>query len=217
MDMTMNDKPKSKTRKMIVALVVGGVAGFFTAMGFMQLVKTGALGEFSASQEIAGLVGIIYVLTAISVGVGLVSPSLGARFLNVEDADELREQHRMLTWSAVGMVALGAALVIAAIGTPGGPLSATAVVLTVAALVALAWFAGVRQRRHTDELMASVSIAATSTAFYLMFLIGGSWSLLAHVNLVAAPMPLDWLTMFAALMLVSCFIVAGKRGMLKQR
>lgn len=217
MDMAIDNKPRSKTGKMLLALGLGGVAGFFAALGFMQLVKSGALGEFTVSQEIAGLVGIIYILTAIALGVGLVSPSIGARFLNVEDADELREQHRMLTWSAVGMIALGIALILAAIGVPGGPLDPAVVLVAVVTLVGFAWFAGSRQRRHVDELMASVSTEATSAAFYLAFLIGGGWSLLAHLGYVADPAPLDWLTLFAALLMVSCFIVAGKRGMLVQR
>lgn len=217
MDMAIGDKPKSKTRKMIVSLCVGGVAGFLAAMGFMELVESGTLGEFTTSQEIAGLVAIIYVLTALAVGVGLVNPALGARFLNVEDADELREQHRALSWSAGGMIALGLALLLAAVGTPGGPVTATVVLAGVVALVGFAWFAGSRQRRHTDELMKSVSGEATSAAFYLVVLIGGGWALLAHVDRAPAPAPLDWLTMFAGFLMLSCFIVAGKRGMLKQR
>lgn len=217
MDMAIDEKPRSKTRKMILALGLGGVAGFLAALGFMQLVKSGGLGDFTVSQEIAGLVGIIYLLTALSVSVGLVSPSLGARFLNVEDAEELREQHRMLTWSAIGMVALGVALILAAIGSPGGPIAPTSTLVAIVALVALAWFAGSRQRRHVDELMASISTEATSTAFYLAFLLGGGWSLLAHFDIVSGPSPLDWLTMFAALLMLSCFIVAGRRGLLVQR
>lgn len=217
MDMAIGDKSKSKTGKLILSLGLGAVAGFFGAMGFMRLIESGALGEFTVSQEIAGLVGLIYILTTLAVIVGLISPGLGARFLNVEDADELREQRLMLGWSAMGMIAMGVALVLAAIGAPGGPIAPPVTLVAVVVLVAIGWFAGLRQRRHTDELMTSVSKEATSIAFYLTFLLGGGWALLAHLDYTAAPQPLDWLTMFAGFLLIACFVAAGKRGMLTQR
>jgi len=217
MDMAIGDTSKSKTGKLILSLGLGAIAGFFGAMGFMRLIDSGALGEFTTSQEIAGLVGLIYILTTLAVIVGLISPALGARFLNVEDADELREQRLMLGWSALGMIAMGVALVLAAIGAPGGPIAPSVTLVAVILLVAIGWFAGLRQRRHTDELMTSVTKEATCFAFYLTFLLGGGWALLAHVEYTAAPQPLDWLTMFAGFLLIASFIAAGKRGMLVQR
>ena len=54
-------------------------------------------------------------------------------------------------------------------------------------------------------------------SFYLTVAIGGTWALLAHLGFAPAPQPLDWLTMFWSLMLVACFIIIGKRGMMKMR
>ena len=50
-----------------------------------------------------------------------------------------------------------------------------------------------------------------------MFLIGGGWALLAHAGMVVAPQPLDWLTMFAAILLLATYWVCGVRGLLNPR
>ena len=211
-------EPKTgKLRKTVVSLAAGGVVGFIGAFSLGQLFKTDTFAQIGVSAELAALVGLIYVLTTLAVVVGLISPNFGARFLNVEDGDELREQRAMLTWSAAGMLALGVALIVAAFAAPLGPVPETAAVIAVVLLVAIGWFAGMRMNRYTDELMREVSKSTCALAFYLLFLIGGGWSLLAHVNWVAAPNPIDWLTMFAAFILLATFIEAGRRGMLTPR
>ena len=217
MEMTMDDKQKGRIRKTVTALVGGGVVGFVAAFGFMQLVDSGLLGTLERSQEVAGLTGIIYLLTAMSVAVGLASPSFGARFLNVEDADELREMKRTLLFSSIGMFAFGLALVLAALAGPDAPIDPMAGLAGFIVLIAIGGYAGIRQQRHTDELMKSVSLEATSLAFYLTFLFGGGWALLAHLGFADGPAPLDWLTMFAGIMLVASFAICGRRGMLMMR
>ena len=217
MDMVVDEKPRNKTRKILIALAVGAVVGFLTAFTFMRTAKLGIYGELDTSREIAGLIGLLYVATAGFVGFGVVNPKLGARVLNVEDGEELREQRRMLGWSVIGMVALGLALFIAALAAPVGPIPVEAAILGVVALVGISWFAGHRQRRYIDELMRSVSLETTSTAFYFTVVLGGGWALLAHGAIVPGPQPLDWLSMFAAIMLLATYWVCGKRGLLKQR
>lgn len=217
MEMTMSDKPKGKMRKTLIAMGSGAVAGFFASFGFLKLVDSGWLGTLERSQEVAGLTGIIYLLTAMAVGVGLASPGFGARFLNVEDADELREMQRTLLFSTIGMLAFGLALLVAALAGPEAPIDPLTGLVGFVLLLAIGTYAGVRQQRHTDELMQSVSREATSLAFYLTFLLGGGWALLAHLDFVAGPAPLDWLTMFAGIMLLASFAVCGRRGMLMMR
>jgi hypothetical protein len=48
----------------------------------------------------------------------------------------------------------------------------------------------------------------------LVLALGGGWAMLAHLGFVAAPAPLDWLTMFTILMFVAAFIAAGRRKLL---
>ncbi|MGB3378612.1 MAG: hypothetical protein WBA55_07565 [Allopontixanthobacter sediminis] len=210
-------KAPFKWRKLITSVLIGGVAGFLAASGFMQLVDSEALGRLNASREIAGLVGILYLMTGAFVGIGAINPGVGARFLNVEDADELREQRKVLGLSALGMIAFGAVLVILALAAPIGPIPPGFALAGVIALMVFSSITGARQTRLTDELMKAVSRESTSLAFYLLFLFGGGWAALAHLGYAAGPAMLDWITMFAALMLISAFWVCGRRGMLMPR
>ncbi len=215
--MTMDVKPAGKTRKLVVALIGGGVCGGLASAGFLIAVESGAMGALNSSRLVAGLVAVIYLLTALMVGIGLVNPSFGAKFLNVEDADELREQRLMLMLSTISMLAFGAALMVIALAGPGAAIGAGAGLTGFLILLTMTTVAGWRQMRYTDELMKSLSQEASALAFYLLFVIGGGWAVLAHLGFVIAPAPLDWLSMFAAILLLSTFIAAGKRGMMQMR
>ncbi len=204
-------------KKFGIPMIAGAVAGFIASFAIVTVMNRGAFGDLDASREVAMLVAVLYVITGASVLIGAFSPALGSRFLNVEDADELREQKTMLTYSAIGMFALAGALALAALAAPVGPVPATIAVTGFAMMLLLTWFTGKRQEQHMDELMKAVSRDTAATAFYLVFLIGGTWALLGHVGWTAAPKPLDWLTMFVVLMLVASFWAAGKRGMLNRR
>ena len=89
-------KHKSFFKKTIVSASIGAVAGFLGAYGALQFIDSEMVGGLATSNRIAFMVAVIYLLTAIAVLVGLLSPTLGARFLNVEDADDLREQRALL-------------------------------------------------------------------------------------------------------------------------
>lgn len=208
---------KRKLKKTILALSLGGVAGFFGALGLMKLIDTGVLGELGASREIASLVALVYLLTAGAIGFGLINPKAGARFLNVEDADELDEQRGMLLYSTIGMAVAGLALLIIALAGAGGPVDPMTALIAYVVLSVVAVVTSLRSMKLQDELMQAVGKEAGSTSFYLVVLIGGTWALLAHLGFVTGPQPLDWLTMFWALMLLAAFIVTGRRGMLAMR
>ena len=69
-------------------------------------------------------------------------------------------------------------------------------------------------QRHIDELQRALSNDAVASAFYLMAFFGGGWALLAHLDYVAPPVPLDWLTMFAATLLIGAFWQTARRGLM---
>lgn len=205
---------KSTFRKLILPVGVGGLGGFLGATAFLRLTDFDDVSGLSVSEEIAGLVGLLYVFISLSVLFGVFMPNVGARILNVEDADELREQKKQLTLSGVGCAALGAALVVLALTGPELPLQQTVGASIAIGLVLVGTLATIAMKRHTDELQASLSRDAVVMAFYLMFYIGGCWAVLAHAELARSPLPLDWLTMFACTILIGAFWQVGRRGML---
>lgn len=214
------EKAKDTSRllkKTIFALILGGMAGFCGALVFLELGDRGTLGQLGPSEEIAGLVGMLYALTGLAIATGLIAPEAGAKFLNVEDAEEIREQRAMLICSTVVMIVLGAVLILAALAAPGGIVAPHMVALAFLAAVAITIALSIWSWRYQDELMRSIGRQTGQTAFHLIALVGGSWALMGHLGYVAAPAPLDWLTMIWASMLCAAFGVVAKHGMLKMR
>ena len=211
------EKPTANRAKTWRAVVLGAAAGFLGMMGMMELIDAGTLGDLEGSQVAALSVALIFLLTCAAVGFGLAAPKTGAKFLNAEDAEELREQRTMLTYSLLGMLASAVILIVAALSGSGGIIAATpALVIVVIALTMLVW-TSVRTYAHSDELMRATSRASGATAFYLTGAIGGGWELLAHLGLAAGPQSLDWITMLASFMLLAVYIEAGRRGMMTMR
>jgi len=204
-------------RKVVISGAIGAVVGGLGGIAMVPLFKSGALSIAGPSEVIAAAIGLIYALVAACVAAGLASPGIGARFLNVEDADELRDQRRMLAYAAAVMAATGGALIVLAFAGPGGMVPRPmALAVALALFVAPAPLA-LLQWRHMDELMRSVTAEAGNLAYYLILLVGGGWAMLAHLDFIQAPAPLDWLTMLFGLVLVASFIAAGRRGMLVPR
>ncbi|MDE1466981.1 hypothetical protein [Aurantiacibacter sp. D1-12] len=208
---------KRKLKKTLFALAMGGVVGFLGAMAVMRVLESERFASGGASVEVASLVGMIYLVTGLFVGLGALVPNAGAKVLNVEDADELREQRAMLLYSSIGMVVAAIALIVVAHGGAAGAINPDVAlgVYIVTSIIAVA--VSLKSRRHSDELMRAVSTETASMSFYLLALIGGTWAVLAHLQYVTAPTPLDWLTMFWSLMLLAAFIVTAKRGMMAMR
>lgn len=206
-----------KRNKMIVSAALGAVAGFAVSFGLMRAIGGGYLGEIDTSRSLAAMMGAIYLLCAGFVGAGLLNPKLGARFLNVEDAEEIGEQSAMLRNSCFSVAAFGLSLVLLAIAAPLGPVPGPIVGGLIAVLMGLAVVASLRTFRQMDELNASLSNDTAVGAFYVLFFGAGGWSVAAHLGLVRALAPLDWLTLFGGSMLVAAFWAAGRRGLLVPR
>lgn len=81
-------------RKLLIPALLGGVAGFAGSAAMMHYIDSDAVGGLNKSATIAALVGVLYVVIAVGILLGIARPGIGARFLNFEDADELREQQR---------------------------------------------------------------------------------------------------------------------------
>jgi hypothetical protein len=217
----MTDEKTSTNRrglkKRLLGLLVGLAAGYAAAASATQFINSDMVGGLAKSASIAALVGVLYALIGLGVGLGAASPKFGARFLNVEDADELREQKKVLVLSGLGMTLLGLSLFALALAAPDGPLPQRAALALSGGGLALGTVLSIPAYRLSDELMRAVNVEGGALSFGLTVLIAGGWALFAHLGYAAAPAPLDLLTLFYAIMLFASFIATGRRGMLMLR
>jgi hypothetical protein len=213
--------PNSKLKKLLVQLASGLLAGALVGYGVGYMMgRFGAaqgIAELPVSVMVAGLTAAIYLLLAVMILIGTASPGFGAKFLNVEDAEELREQHRMLVLSGAAMALWGAALLALALAMPNGPLPQGAALAIGAGGLITGTGLSVMVYKASDELMLAVNLEAAALTYGLVLLVLGGWGMLAHLGYWAGPEPLDLLTACYILVLVASFIAIGRRGMLEVR
>jgi hypothetical protein len=213
--------PQSQTptwvRKLLVPVLIGGVVGFAASTTALQFIDSSAIGVLGKSSTIAALVGVFYIVIGLGVGLGTASPKVGARFLNVEDADELREQRKLLSYSGAAMVLWGVALVGLALAAPDGPVPQSAALALGAGGLVFGALLSFPVYRLSDELMRAVNLEAGAISYWLVVLVAGGWAMLAHLGYVTLFAPLDLLTLFYVLVLVASIIAVGRRGMLAPR
>lgn len=207
----------TKLRKLIVSVAIGAVAGFIVSFGLMRTIQLGVFGDLDLSRSIAALAGSMYILCGAFVGFGILNPKWGAKFLNVEDPDELREQSAMLRNSTFGIIAFGLVLVLLAFAAPLGPVPQGVAVAAIILLLGASTFTSLRSLKVMDELNASLARETAVAAFYITLSAGGGWAMFAHLGFVPALASLDWLTLFAAAMLAGAFWASGRRGLLLPR
>ena len=201
-------------RKLLIPGLIGGVAGFAASAAMMLYIDSPAVGGLGLSATLAALVGVLYCVIGIGIVFGTASPRLGAKYLNVEDADELREQKTMLVWSGASMLLWGVSLLALALAAPDGPVPQAAALAVGGGGLVIGIALSVLVYRASDELMAAVNLEAGALGYGIASLVVGLWAMLAHLGYAAAPAPLDLLTLFYVLALVASFIAVGRRGML---
>lgn len=217
--MTQEKSPATPrwVKKLLIPALIGAAAGYAAATAMMHYIDSPAIGGLGESATVAALTALVYIVVGLGVAFGAASPKVGARFLNVEDADELREQKKVLTLSGAAMTLWGASLLALALAAPDGPVpQGLALAIGLGGLVVGSWLSLVVYRA-SDELMRAVNLEAGALTYGLVLLVAGGWAMLAHLGYAAAPQPLDLLSLFYALVLVASFIVIGRRGMLMPR
>lgn len=204
-------------RKLLIPASIGGVAGFAASAGMLRLIDSSAVGGLGTSATIAALIGVLYAVIGVGIVVGTASPKMGARFLNVEDAEELREQKKMLILSGASMLLWGIALLALALAAPDGPVPQQLALAVAGSGLVIGIALSVQVYRVSDELMAAVNLEAGALSYGLVSLVVGLWAMCAHLGYAAAPAPLDLLSLFYVLVLAASFIAVGRRGMLSLR
>ncbi|MDP5277509.1 hypothetical protein Q9Q95_01125 [Sphingomonas sp. DG1-23] len=202
-------------RNFAASSAVAVLACTLLLLGFDALARAGALETMGVSEWVAAIMGSTLIVFA-SLGVlAVASAQGGAGFIDdAAAADDMRERGRLFLYSFVWMVACGLLLIVLALAGPEGVLSPATVLAGALVLIAVATLLSIAVWRLLDELGRTLSHEAGNMAFYLIILLGGGWAMLAHLGFVAGPAPLDWLSLFVALMFVASFIAAGRRQLL---
>ena len=199
-------------RNFLIQNAVAIIAFLLVIWGFSALAATSAV---SVSEWVAAVTGATLIVLA-SVGT-LVTASAHTRADLINDevaAEDMREGGQLFRYSIVWMAACGLLLIGLSLAGPGGLLSPAIALAGALLLIAILAVLGVIVWRLSDELAHTLSHETGNMAFYLILVLGGGWTMLAHLGFLAAPAPLDWLTLFTVLMFAASFIVVGRRKLL---
>lgn len=210
---------KNGVRTQLLRAAAGAVVGAAGALLFMEFVAEGRMALDDPAVVLAIVAGLIYCLIGTSMAIGTIAPKTGARFLNVEDADEIREEQPKLQVASIANILIGIMLlVLAAVGEDSASLigAGPAVVIAGFCFVGAALLS-IISHRQVDELMRQMSLEASTLALTISLFLFGGWAALAHLGFVEWLAPLAYLAIVAMLELFAIFWVVGRRGMLRAR
>lgn len=212
--------PRSALRKFVLQVLVGAVSGAAASFLALRFLDSSGFDLDNPSRASALGVGLVFLVMGAFVLIGVALPGAGSRLLNVEDAEELREQRGALWASAVVMMAMGGlmgALALAGGDDWAGMISRQAAVVVLAVVLVAATILSVTVSKGHDELMRSVAREGAAWGFYASLAIFVVWGGLAHLGYVAWITPLGMVSALMAIMLLAVFIVCGVRGLLMPR
>lgn len=207
----------SRIRKSLTQMLIGGIAGGAVMLGLLAALEP-QQGLLEDSGRMAALAtALLYALMALFVGIGTLVPGVGARTLNVADAEEIAEQRQALIVGSLSFLLV--AVLLAALGLAHTPASSGPLPTGVATILAGGASAGllllaVRYRHLGDELMRLASKEASSIMVVLLLVVIGGKSAAAQLGFTPPLAPLHFLAAFFALYLLAVFIAVGKRGLL---
>lgn len=218
---TTPPRAPAKWRKLLFqltgGLIFGGLVGYGAGYWAGDYAEMRGLEELPLSVEIAGMVAVIYILMSALVLAGSISPAVGAKILNVEDAEEVREMQTQFVTSGVAMLLWGLALLGLALAAPVGPLAPPVALAISAGGLLIGLVCAFKGYRDADELMLATQLEAGAITYGLVLVVVGGWAIGAHLGYASAPAPLDLLSAFYVLVLAASFIAVGRRGMLRLR
>ncbi|MDR6832901.1 MULTISPECIES: hypothetical protein [unclassified Sphingopyxis] len=222
--MTTQASKAAGWRKMAIQAVFGAIAGAGGMFAMLALIDAQGGLDWAPSAIILLGVGFIYALMGAFVGVGTVAPRLvGQRLLNVADAEEIVEERANMSFSAIGCIGLGAALMLLAQAVSAEAAGTAALVSPAAAFwILLAILGGFTllslwMWKSFDELWRQLTVEITAMTGNFLMIVAIVWGGAAAAELVAGPQPLDLVSLSLGSMLLACFVVTARRGMMAPR
>jgi len=211
----MSAPEKKKVQTVAIRMLVGAIFGAVAIGLFIRFVGKPFMDMKDPATAIAVMAGVSYMLIGLMVGIGTAAPRIGARFLNVEAEEELREEMPKLMPASAVFVLTGLFLLLLAIPGSGTltinrELALAAAALCLAGIAAAGWLAHGRNDELTKKMgqeVASITLQAT------MLLLGG-WAALAQFGYIAWLSPLALLSALVLLQLFVSFIVIARKGMM---
>ena len=209
---------KSLMVKQAVRMLAGAVVGAGTVILFMEAGGKARLDSDDPGVIVALVAGLIYALMSLIVGLGAMAPRQGAVFLNVEDADELREQRSSLLPSAAAGVLFGLFLLVLAMAPEAGSgrdvgwwLAAAGSLLFASTLIAIL------TKDKGDELIRQLGLEAGALSLHIALVAACVWGMLAQLGYVGWVTPLGLIGGLSLLYLVAVFWLAERKGLMKGR
>ncbi|WP_137754030.1 hypothetical protein [Sphingopyxis sp. L1A2A] len=222
--MTTQANKAAGWRKMAMQAMFGAIAGAGGMIAVLALVEGQGGLDWAPSPIILLAVGFIYALMGLFVGLGTVAPRLlGQRLLNVADADEIVEERSSMGASAICCLILGAALMLLAHAVATDAAGTAALVTPATAfwilLAVLGGFTLVSlwMWKSFDELWRQLTVEIAATTGNLLMFVAIVWGGAAAAGLAAGPQPLDLVSLSFGSMLLACFVVTARRGMMAPR
>lgn len=214
--MTTEASQSNRLGRRLLKMLGGAAIGYLGIAAFFGSGLGKSIASLGPGPLVLASSGLIYLIMALIVGIGVLFPTAGAKVLNVADGEDLAEQRGTLFASTASSVLLGVLQIILAGAGPNGQIhDGMAIGATVVGLFGVTAISLWQWRRY-DELMRQVSWESSGMALIVLWLVLGGWATCAIFGAVP---PLDPHGVIAALflsMLAGTFIAVGRRGMLQQ-
>ncbi|QIL02146.1 hypothetical protein G7078_04655 [Sphingomonas sinipercae] len=216
----MNDtkSERSAMSRSLGRALLGAVVGAVGTALLLALVGERYIDLDDGAAMLTLAVGAIYALIGLAVGVGAIAPGAGARFLNVEDADEVREDRPRIALGALSCLLVGLFLLTLVLSGGSGSLLSAQAALVIASFCVLGLVAiALRLRGGGDEMSQQVGREASSLAMSVTTLVFGGWAGLWHLGYAGPIQPLVLVSGFAAIQLLASFWAIGRKGLMAPR
>ena len=205
-------------KKTVFSALVGAAIGAGSVALVIWLAGANFLGAMGSSRVALAGVGLIYFIVSGFLLFGVAVPGVGAKVLNVADAEELVEERGDLVLSGLTMAAFGIVLILLALASAPdfalGPISPAVAGAALLLLIALGGYASWYWRDRFDELNNQLGLEGAAWAFVLSWLVLTLWAAADFLGYGARLTPLDVVSVVSAMLLLGSFVAIGLRGMM---